>query len=216
MLFTNSLTFIIDCPKNPMNNRKIILGVRLHYLLTAASMLSLSQLIYSIPMDAVGQLDRYWVVLKGDQQIQPVDTDAMGFVGLKFEDDFTKLLYNVNVHNIDKVTGVYIYLKNENQNASVVLDLLKKTRESNREDDRVSGVTQEGQTTGTISIGGVTKEDLSGSLKGKSLSDLYKLMVDGLLYVIVHTNDFPSGEIRGDSFVGMDDVFHGADEFNWN
>ena len=53
-------------------------------------------------------------------------------------------------------------------------------------------------------------------LKGKSIPDLYKLMLDGMLYVVVHTKDFPDGEIRGDTFVGMDDVFHDSDKFNWN
>ena len=33
-------------------------------------------------------------------------------------------------------------------------------------------------------------------------------MLDGMLYVVVHTKDFPDGEIRGNTFVGMDDVFH--------
>jgi len=167
-------------------------------------------------VDAFDQLNRYWVVLDGDQQIPSVTTDARGYVGLKFSDDYTQLIYNVNVHNIDNVTSVYLYHGNDTQNASLVLDLLKKTRESNREDDRASDITEEGQTTGTISLGGVTKKDLSGALKGKSIPDFYKLMLDGMLYIVVQTKDFPNGEIRGDTFVGMDDVFHGADEFNWN
>ena len=44
-----------------------------------------------------------------------------------------------------------------------VLDLLKKTKESNREDQRASDITAEGQTTGTVSLGGITKKDLSGN-----------------------------------------------------
>lgn len=40
-------------------------------------------------------------------------------------------------------------------------------------------------------------------------------MLDGMLYVVVHTKDYPNGELRGDTFVGMDDVFHDADEFKW-
>jgi hypothetical protein len=182
---------------------------RLLILPTVASIISLFLLTCSALMEnAFGQLNRYWVALEGDQHIPFVNTGAIGFVGFKFSDDYTQLIYNVNVHNIDNITGAYLYHKTDNQNASLVLDLLKKTRESNREDDRWSDKTKEGQTTGTINLGGVTKENLS--------ADLYQLMLDGLLYVIVHTKDFPNGEIRGNSFVGMDDVFHDADEFDWD
>lgn len=181
------------------------------------SIVSLSLLVYSnFFVDTFGQVDRYWVALNGDQQIPPVDTDALGFVGLKFSDGSTQVIYNVNIHNIDNVTGIYLYHGKDAQNASRVLDLLKKTRESNREVQRASDITPEGQTTGTVSLGGITKKDLSGDLKGKSIPDLYKLMLDGMLYVVVHTKDFPDGEIRGDTFVGMDDVFHDSDKFNWN
>ena len=181
------------------------------------SIVSLPLLIsFNLFVDAFGQLNRYWVVLNGDQQIPPVDTDALGFVGLKFSDGYTQLIYNVNVHNIDNVTGVYLYYQNDTESASPILDLLKKTRESNREKDRASDITEEGQTTGTISLGGVTKKDLGGALKGKSIPDLYKLMLDGMLYIVVETKDYPNGEIRGDTFVGMDDVFHDSDQFNWN
>lgn len=44
-------------------------------------------------------------------------------------------------------------------------------------------------------------------LKGKSIADLHELMVKGKLYVSIHTKDFPNGEIRGDSFVGMHRLF---------
>ena len=40
-------------------------------------------------------------------------------------------------------------------------------------------------------------------------------MVNGSLYVVVHTKDFPNGEIRGNSFVAMDDLFPADSEINW-
>jgi hypothetical protein len=161
-----------------------------------------------------GQVNRYWVALNPNHQ-PPLTTDGKGYVGFKFSDDFNQLIYNVNVHNIDNITGVYLYLKNDTQGEDPVLDLLKKYRESNREKDRWSDVTREGQTTGTINLSGVTKKEIIGPLKGESMKDLHKLMVDNMLYVVVYTKDYPNGELRGDSFVGMDDVFHDADEFNW-
>jgi hypothetical protein len=180
------------------------------------SMVSFTLIIYSnLFVDAFGQFNRYWVALNGDQQIPPVETDARGFFGLKFSDDYTQLIYNVNLHNIHNVTGVSLYHKNNGQNGTLVLDLLKEGGESNREFAKVSEITRAGEITGTISLGGVTKEDLSGELQGKSLSDLYKLMLDGELYIAVHTKDFPNGEISGYSFIGIDRIFPDLDEFEW-
>jgi hypothetical protein len=173
-------------------------------------------LAYSMLVENIhGQLNRYWVALNTPQNVPPVITNAKGFVGFKFSDDFNQLIYNVNVHNIDNISGVFLYLENDTQGDDPVLDLLKKYRESNREKDRWSDVTREGQTTGTINLSGVTKEEFTGPLKGESMKDLHKLMVDNMLYVVVYTKDYPNGELTGDSFVGMDDVFHDADEFNW-
>jgi hypothetical protein len=190
--------------------------MKLNLMYLSISVVSLSLLVYFTPnVAAVDQLDRYWIVLDGDQQIPPVETDAVGFVGLKFQDDATRLVYNINLDNIHNVTGVYLYHKNKNQNGSAVLDLLKETRESNREFAGVSEITRAGEITGTISLGGVTKEDLSGELKGKTLSDLRELMQNGELYITVHTKNFPNGEISGYSFIGIDRVFPDLDEFEW-
>jgi hypothetical protein len=180
------------------------------------SIVSLALLVYSIStVNAVDQLDRYWIVLDGDQQIPPIETDAVGFVGLKFQDDTTRLVYNINLDNIHNVTGVSLYHKNNDQNGTLVLDLLKEGGESNREFAKVSEITRAGGITGTMSLGGVTKEDLSGELQGKPLSDLRDFMHDGELYITVHTKDFPDGEISGYSFIGIDRVFPDLNEFEW-
>jgi hypothetical protein len=193
-----------------------LIKMKLNLMYLSISVVSLSLLVYFTPnVAAVDQLDRYWIVLDGDQQIPPVETDAVGFVGLKFQDDATRLVYNINLDNIHNVTGVYLYHKNKNQNGSAVLDLLKETQESNREFAGVSEITRAGEITGTISLGGVTKEDLSGELKGKTLSDLRELMQNGELYITVHTKNFPNGEISGHSFIGIDRVFPDLDEFEW-
>ena len=68
-------------------------------------------------------------------------------------------------------------------------------------------VTPEGKSTGTVAIGGVSKGDLQALLKGKSIWDLHNLMVNGSIYITIQTKDFPQGEIRGNSFVGIDRLF---------
>jgi hypothetical protein len=177
----------------------------------------LAQLSYSnFIVNAAGQIDRYWSGLTGDRQIPPVNTDARGYVGLKFDDDLGVFVFTVNAENIGNVTGIYIYKGDRNQSGSVVLDLLKAEKERKINDIKILNVTSKGKLTGTLAAGGVTKDNLQGELKGKSLSDFYNLMVNGSLYVVVHTKDFPNGEICGNSFVAMDDLFPKDSEIKWD
>ncbi len=83
------------------------------------------------------------------------------------------------------------------------------------DDAKVLNVTQKGKITGTLAAGGATKNNLQGELKGKSISDFYNLMANGSIYVVVHTVDFPNGEIRGNSFVGIDDLFPEDSIIKW-
>lgn len=165
---------------------------------------------------SVDQLDRYWIVLSGDQQTPPVDTNAIGFVGLKFQDDTSRLIYNVNLDNIQNVTGIYLYHREDGHNSTEVLDFMKETNESNKEFHEVLDITKEGNVTGTISYGGITKNDLDGNLKGKSLSDLRDLMTGGKMYIGVNTRNYPDGEIGGNLFVPIDRVFPDLNEFEWS
>ena len=185
-------------------------------LFIIASIVISSQIVYSYPMaNAANQIDRYWSGLTGDRQIPPVNTDARGYVGLKFDDDLSVFVFTVNAENIGNVTGIYFYKGDKNQNGSVVLDLLKAEKEHKINDIKILNVTSKGKLTGTLAAGGATKDDLQGELKGKSLSDFYDLMVNGSLYVVVHTKDFSNGEIRGNSFVPMDDLFPTDSEVEW-
>ncbi len=188
------------------------------FLLIVSSIILLSQSIYSDPtVYAAENLDRYWSVLTGDQQIPPVNTDARGYVGLKFQDDLNRLVFIVNGENIGNVTGIYIYQNGENRNGTgtAVLDLLNGTRKIKKDIDKFVSTTSEGKMVGTLSIGGATKHDLQGKLKGKSLSDLLTLMVNGTAYIVIHTKDFPDGEISGKSFIGIDRLFPDFTDIKW-
>ncbi|HEY7107869.1 MAG TPA: CHRD domain-containing protein [Nitrososphaeraceae archaeon] len=190
--------------------------MKLQFLIVVLSGFFSVLLGYSALVDsAYGRLDRYWMVLSGDQLSPPVNTDAIGFVSLKFDEDSTRLIYNVNLDNIHNVTGVYLYFSNLNGNYTKVLNLLKEAKESNKH-FKVAEVVGPHETTGTVGLGGVTKQDLKGPLKGNSLPHLHKLVDEGKVFVVVHTKDFPNGEIRGNSFVAIDRVFPDLDEFRWN
>jgi hypothetical protein len=164
-------------------------------------------------------VDRYWTVLKPDRHLQ-ADTSATGFVGIKFREDFKQLVYNVNVNNIDNITGIYLYSRaNDTKNGTMILDLLKEAKEVKvkdifQETSKLLNKTQ--QIEGTVAVGGVTSKDLHGELKGKSLKALYKLLINGDTYVKITTKQFPRGEIGGGDFVAIDRFFPDTSDFKWN
>ena len=45
--------------------------------------------------------------------------------------------------------------------------------------------------------GSIDESALTGPMKGKTISDLVLAMQSGETYVIVHTEDYPKGELRG-------------------
>ena len=128
----------------------------------------------------------------------------------KFLNDFSRVVYSVNVEGIGNVIGIYL----KNQNGSIILDLLNQTRDLRKNVDKVV-FHSHGTTTSTIALGAATKQDLQGMLEGKSLSGLLDSIVNGTSYIVVNTKEFPNGEIRGNTFVGIDRVFPDFTDVKW-
>lgn len=86
-------------------------------------------LMYSNPTINAAQVDRYWSVLEAYDK-SPSTTYAHGFIGVKFREDFKQLVYNVNVNNIDNITGIYLSSRgSNNEDPKVILDLLQEAKE---------------------------------------------------------------------------------------
>jgi hypothetical protein len=174
--------------------------------------------IFSNPAVNAFSVNRYWVVLLPDPDLK-AKTSASGFVGIKFREDFKQLVYNVNVNNIDNITGIKLYNRaDDTKNRTLILDLLKKARET-KVKDIFQGTTKllnkTKQIEGTVAVGGVTSKDLHGILRGKSLEALYKLLISGGTYVKINTKEFPHGEIKGGDFVAIDRFFPDTSDFKW-
>jgi len=175
-------------------------------------------ILYSNTTNAV-QVDRYWSVLEpyGHSNDR---TQAHGFIGVKFREDFQQLVYNVNVNNIDNITGIFLYSRGDgNEQPQIIFDLLQEAKEV-----KVKDIFQEAslllnrmhQIQGTVAVGGITSDDLQGDLRGKTLRDFHKLMLNGGVFVTVLTQEFPRGEIAGSDFVPIDRFFPDMSDFNWN
>ena len=167
-------------------------------------------LLFINPVAYAVNLDRFWSILTADQQVPPTNSTAKGFFGAKFMNNFSRVVYSVNVQGIGNVTGIYL----KNQNGTIILDLLNETRELRKNIDKVV-YHNDGITRGTIALGAATKKDLQGTLEGKPLYSLLASMVNGSSYIVINTKEFPNGEIRGYSFVGIDRVFPDIPDIKW-
>lgn len=189
------------------------------YLKIAIFIMMLSGLIFSEATINAAQVDRYWGVLQAYHQ-SPSSSSAHGFIGVKFREDFKQLVYNINVNNIDNITGILLYGHGPNsKNSTMILDLLEEAKEvkvKNKFKEASIILASKHQVEGTVTVGGVTSDDLQGELKGKTLKDLHKMLVNGETYVVVFTKQYPSGEIGGGDFVPIDRFFPDTSDFQWN
>ena len=176
-------------------------------------------LTYSSTTVSAVQVDRYWSVLQAYHQDSSTPS-AHGFIGVKFREDFKQLVYNINVNNIDNITGIYLYSHGDNtNNPTIILDLLEEAKEVKVKDKFKEAsiiLASKHEVEGTVAVGGVTSDDLQGELKGKSLEDLHKMLIKGGTYVVVDTKEYPRGEIGGGEFVPIDRFFPDTSDFQWN
>jgi CHRD domain len=140
--------------------------------------------IFATATSTTQSSNRFVAKLTGKDEVPPKDTKATGTADFQLSSNGNMLKYKVNVMNIDKVTMAHIHSGKVGQNGDVVVTLFKSQ-------------TPSGPKSGTLSQGDITSTNLEGSLKGKQISDLIKLINDGGAYVNVHTEMNPKGEIRG-------------------
>lgn len=94
------------------------------------------------------------------------------------------LTYQLDLFNIDKINHVTINLGHRHQNGPVVVVLHQPS-------------TSSGTVNGTLLRGTINQNNLTGPLKGECFDGLIKLMNQGLAYINVSTDVYPTGEIRG-------------------
>jgi CHRD domain len=119
------------------------------------------------------------VNLSGSEEVPSVQTEATGVA--EFIPGEDSVAYSVNATNIQGVTAGHIHLGERGENGPIVVTLFKY-------DSPMNEVSE----TGTI-----TADKLEGPLAGKQLSDLGAAGANGTLYVNIHTEQNPNGEIRG-------------------
>ena len=118
--------------------------------------------------------------LTGSEEVPPVQTEATGVAEI-IPLGMDSIAYSVNATNIEGVTAGHIHLGAKGENGPIVVTLFKY-------DTPMNEVSENGT---------ITADKLEGPMAGKQIFDLATAGANGTLYVNVHTEQNPNGEIRG-------------------
>ncbi len=122
--------------------------------------------------------------LTGKNEVPSVKTSAKGEIKFKLSSDGKELSYILDVKNIKNANAAHIHSGAKGKNGPPVVNLF-------------TGPKKENIFSGELSKGTLTANDLIGDLMGKTIADLVHLIKSGDIYVNVHTDANPNGEIRG-------------------
>ena len=122
--------------------------------------------------------------LTGSEEVPGVMTPAKGEAKFTLSNDGKNLGYTLVVRDIENPVAAHIHAGSAGKNGAPLAILF-------------SGPKREGKFRGNLSQASITEKDLTGDLKGKSISALVALIKSGDVYVNVHTDANPNGEIRG-------------------
>ncbi|HEY6885575.1 MAG TPA: CHRD domain-containing protein [Nitrososphaeraceae archaeon] len=126
----------------------------------------------------------FTATMTGNEEVPPKNTKATGTATFVSSTDGSSVVYKIQVANIKGVTMAHIHSGDIGKNGPIVVTLFKSASTT-------------GTMNGLLSQGTITSANLEGPLKGKTISDLIRLINDGTAYANVHTEQNPKGEIRG-------------------
>jgi hypothetical protein len=123
-------------------------------------------------------------ILAGGEVVPPVKTTAIGEASFRPVRGGKVLAYTLKVSEIKDVTAAHIHIGKKGENGPPAVFLFH-------------GPEKKGRFSGTLAEGTISGKDLFGPLSGKSIEDLMAKINSGDAYVVVHTEQNPGGELRG-------------------
>jgi hypothetical protein len=143
--------------------------------------------------------------LSGKEVVPPVETDGTGTTNIEISPN--SLSYQINVLNTGQVTSVQIHGGAIGTNGDVLVTLYQSQGNKGKLFDnfpklpdlssKLSDISLTQKSSSFSASGNVQGSDLKGKLEGKTINDLLSEMQSGNTYVVVHTQDHPKGELRG-------------------
>jgi hypothetical protein len=152
----------------------IVAAVTLATLIITATTYGLTNMVFAQGPPTIA------VNLTGSEEVPPVQTEATGvaeFIPMGMD----SIAYSVNATDIEGVTAGHIHLGAKGENGPIVVTLFKY-------DSPMNEVSENGT---------ITADKFEGPMAGKQISDLGAAGANGTLYVNIHTEQNPNGEIRG-------------------
>ncbi|MDQ3076881.1 MAG: CHRD domain-containing protein [bacterium] len=126
--------------------------------------------------------------LSGDMEVPSVQTLGKGEAMFHVSGDEREIHYKLKVENLSSnVTGAHLHCSPQGQNGPVIVALNNPTMGS------TSSMYSEGMITETQ----ITEAAKTCSPNIHTMSHLVQAVREGMIYVNVHTVNFPNGEIRG-------------------
>ncbi|MDM5227238.1 CHRD domain-containing protein [Cytobacillus sp. NJ13] len=129
--------------------------------------------------------------LKGENEVPPVETNAFGFAKFAANNNRTKIKFALEVENIKNFIQAHIHSGKRGVNGPVIVFLFGADLETLEEQNGIT--TRRGVVTGIITDDDIVENDAGI----ETVEDLLNFMEQELTYVNAHTEQNPTGEIRG-------------------
>ena len=147
------------------------------FAITAA--LAIVGITSGLTNSVVAQEQKFVATLSGQEEVPPTNSQATGMADFTITGENAE--YSVNASNIQGVTAGHIHSGGQGENGPIVVTLFKNDSPTNEVSE----------------TGSITVDKLEGPMAGKQLTDLVTAMRNGEIYVNIHTEQNPNGEIRG-------------------
>ncbi len=161
--------------------------VKVTIIITAVVVLVLATVVITASTYGLTELvfaqavPKFVINLTGSEEVPPVQTEATGVIEISLMPD--SVGYSINATSIDGVTAGHVHLGKKGENGPIVVTLFKYDSPMNKVSEN----------------GTITADKLEGPMGGKQLSDYLAAGANGSLYINIHTERNPNGEIRGQS-----------------
>jgi CHRD domain-containing protein len=133
---------------------------------------------------STAQQQAFTAAMMGSEEVPSKNTKATGTATFVSSTDGSSVAYKIRVADIKGVTMAHIHSGSIGKNGPIVVTLFKSASPT-------------GTMNGLLSQGTITSANLEGPLKGKTISDLIRIINDGTAYANIHTQQNSKGEIRG-------------------
>ena len=136
--------------------------------------------VFAIPTS--GNQQKFSAQLSGDQEVPPIQSNASGIAWFNSNQD--SLEFEINVTDLQGITMAHLHNGKQGEIGPPVVALYK----SDSPTILING---------KLASGNITINMLEGSMTGKQIANLTTAMKNAETYVNVHTQQNPTGEIRG-------------------